>query len=258
MLWHKAWLDTRSRFLIGLAILTVIAVGVIFDYSATQRLLPLLMARDPAAPPDSELARMVREAAEIQRTYRGFVWYRAFRDNLLNLGILFAVLLGCGGLLAEAAKGSALFTLSLPVSRRELFGIRTATGIGQCFLLAMIPPLVIPLASPAIGQQYSFVDALAHGFCLFVVGAMFFSFACLLSTVFSDVWRPLLISCAAAVGIGIAEVAARASGLGVFRVMSGEAYMRNGTLPWIGLAASAMVAAALLYLAALNNERQEF
>ena len=91
-------------------------------------------------------------------------------------------------------KGSALFTLSLPVTRKELIGARAATGLAQCFAIAMIPPLVIPLLAPAIGQHFSVVDALAHGLCLFFVAAVFYSLASFLSTLFADIWRPLLIA----------------------------------------------------------------
>ena len=45
---------------------------------------------------------MIREAVEIQKDFRGFIWYQAFRQNLMQMGVFFAVLLGCGGLLSEA------------------------------------------------------------------------------------------------------------------------------------------------------------
>ena len=54
------------------------------------------------------LAGVIREAIEMQKDFRGFIWYRTFRDNLTQMGVFFAVLLGCGGLLHESSKGSAL------------------------------------------------------------------------------------------------------------------------------------------------------
>jgi ABC-type transport system involved in multi-copper enzyme maturation permease subunit len=166
------------------------------------------------------------------------------------------VLLGCGGLLSEARKGSALFTLSLPVTRRELLGTRSAVGLAQCLAIALIPPLVISLSAPVIGERFGVVDALAHGICLFFVAAVFYSLASFLSTLFGDIWRPLLIA------VGIACLAALvqviAPGLGLFHVMSGNAYFRTGTLPWAGLLTSAVLAAALLYSAAETLERRDF
>ena len=257
MLWHKAWLETRWRFISAMVILTIAAGGTVFDYLATSRLLPQLTAAGtvPAAEATG-LASAIREAIETQKDFRGFVWYRTYSDNLTSLGVFFAVLLGCGGLFAEARKGSALFTLSLPVTRRQLLGARTGAGLAQCLAIAMVPPLVIPILAPAIGQQYSLVDALAHGLCLFFVGAVFFSLASFLSTIFGDIWRPLLIAIGIACAVAVLQVLVPE--LGIFRVMSGESYFRNGSLPWAGFLTSAVLAAALLYSAAETLERRDF
>ena len=88
---------------------------------------------------------------------------------------------------------------------------------------------------------------------------MFFSLAFLLSTVFSDVWRPLLIVLCVAVVLALVEQFFRdLSRYSLFRVMSGEAYFRGGGLPWLGLLASAAVSAAMLYAATRNIARQDF
>jgi ABC-type transport system involved in multi-copper enzyme maturation permease subunit len=254
MLWHKAWLETRGRFITGLLILTVLAGAKVYEYVLAQRMMPMAEAAIENDP--SPLGAAIREAVAVQREFPGFIWYTAFRDNLTQLGVLFAVLLGCGGLLAEAKKGSALFTLSLPITRKQLLGARVGTGLAQCFVIAMVPPLAIPLLAPAVGQTYSLVDALAHGLCLFFVGALFFSLASFLSTLFNDFWRPLLIAvfiaCLAAVVQFISPE------LGLFKVMSGEAYFRNGTLPWLGFVTTAVLASALLYGAAETLERRDF
>ena len=255
MLWHKAWLETRWRFISALLILTVLSGGSVFSYLTTRQLMPELTSAAPAVE-SSGLGAAIREAIELQKDFRGFIWYRTFRDNLSNMGVFFALLLGCGGLLSESSKGSALFTLSLPVTRKQLLGARTGTGLAQLFITSMVPPLAIPLLAPAIGQQFSFVDALAHGVCIFFVAAVFFSLASFLSTLFRDIWRPLLI------GIGVACAAAivsfAAPQAGIFSVMSGESYFRTGTLPWAGLVTSAVIATALLYSAAETLERRDF
>lgn len=255
MLWHKAWLETRWRFIAGLLILTVMSGAKVYEYVVTLEMMPAAESVLAGAG-NSPLGNALREAIAVQREFRGFMWYRTFRDNLTWLGVLFAVLLGCGGLLAEAKKGSALFTLSLPVTRRQLMGVRTATGLAQCLALTMIPPLVIPVLAPSIGQQFGIVDALAHGLCLFFVAALFYSLASFLSTLFGDFWRPLLIAFMVACFAAVVQFAVPE--LGVFRVMSGETYFRNGTLPWIGFLTTAVVASALLYSAAETLERRDF
>ena len=46
--------------------------------------------------------------------------------------------------------------------------------------------------------------------------------------------------------------------LGLFKVMSGESYFRNGSLPWMGFVTTAVLASALLYSAAETLERRDF
>jgi ABC-type transport system involved in multi-copper enzyme maturation permease subunit len=255
MLWHKAWLETRWRFVAGLAILTLLTGADVYEFVVTQRMMPMADSIASTAG-DSALAAAIRDAIAVQREFRGFIWYNAFRDNLTSLGVLFAVLLGCGGLMTESRKGSALFTLSLPVTRRQLIGARFGTGLAQWFAVAMLPPLVIPLLAPAVGQQFSVIDSLAHGLCLFFVGALFFSLASFLSTLFGDIWRPLLIAVFIACVAALAQAVAPQFGL--FKVMSGESYFRTGALPWMGFVTSAVLASALLYSAAETLERRDF
>src|SRR5206468_435339 len=114
MLWYKSWLDTRWRFLIGLALLMLAAAGAVFTYPKVLQLMPMV-------PTDvgGELGRRVREAAQLSREYRGYIWSQWFRQTPTQLGTLFAVLLGSGGLFGHGSGDGALFTLSLPVSRSQ-------------------------------------------------------------------------------------------------------------------------------------------
>ena len=255
MLWYKAWLETRWRFVIGLALLMCSAAGVVFAYPKVLTLLPLV-ATDHTG---GELGRRIKEAADLARVYRGYVWSQAFRQNMAQTVTLFAVLLGTGGLLSQTSGGAALFTLSLPVSRHRLLGVRAAAGLAELFVLAMVPALLIPLLSPAVGEHYAVGAALVHGVCLFIACTVFFSLAFLLSTVFTDIWRPLLIACAAAVALALYEQVFRMfSRYSIFAVMSGETYFRGGQVPWLGLLACAAASAAMLYGAAINTARHDF
>src|SRR5687768_11322730 len=114
MLWYKAWRETRSRFLIGLALLMILAGGTVFDYLGSKQFLIQAQTMEASGP----FRELIHESMEIQRDYRGFVWFQWFRQNLAQLGTLFAVLLGSGSLLSYGSRDGVLFTLSLPVSRQ--------------------------------------------------------------------------------------------------------------------------------------------
>jgi len=256
MLWYKAWLETRWRFLIGLFLLVGSAAMIVLAYTRVIRmLLPLV----PDVTPDTQIGRELKEAAELLRSYRGYIWSQWFSQNMPQTWSIFAVMLGTGGLVAQTSRGGALYTLSMPVSRTRLLGVRAATGLSELFVLAIVPSLVLPIVSPAVGQTYGIGDALVHGVCLFVRGSTLFSLAFLLSTVFADLWRPAIIAFCALAVVGFFErIFHDALPSSLFHIMSAERYFRGQGVPWPGLIFSALVSAALVYGAVANIERRDF
>lgn len=121
MLWYKAWLETRWRFLVGLVLLMCSAAAAVLAYPRVVReLLPLV----PSADLGGVVGGLIREQANLSRTYRGYVWAQWFRQDMAQTWTIFAVLLGTGGLLSQASRGGALYTLSMPASRTRLLGVR--------------------------------------------------------------------------------------------------------------------------------------
>ena len=255
MLWYKSWLESRSRFLIGLTVLMLGAGGAVLIYPRVMELVPLANTVDAGG----ALGRRIQENAALMREYRGYVWAQWIRQTFTQLGTFFAVLLGTGGLLSHSSGSAALFTLSMPASRTRLLGIRAATGLAELLVVAVVPTLSISLISPAVGQHYSVVDATLHGVCFFMAAAAFFSLALLLSTVFSDWARPILIACGVAVVLALCEQVARGQWTyGLFRLMSGEDLFRAHRLPWLSLFGSAALSSVMLYGATRCLARQEF
>lgn len=253
MLWYKAWLDTRWRFAIGFALLVCGAWLAVFGYPRVARLVGV----SPSLDTTTEIGRRLKELVDLSRGYRGYMWTQWFRQTATQMGTLLAVILGSGSLFSYG--GGDLYTLSLPASRTRLLWARAGVGCAEILLLAFVPALVIVVMSPAIGERYSVVAALVHATCLFIAGAAFFSLALLLSTSYSDVWRPMLIALAVAFVITLAEFGVPSFGpYSILRLMSGETYFRSGHVPWLGLAASTALSAALLAAAALNLTRRDF
>jgi ABC-type transport system involved in multi-copper enzyme maturation permease subunit len=252
MLWYKSWLETRWRFLIGLGLLLLSAGGIVYVYPQVMKLLPRASELDTTG----ELGQRIREGVELSRDFRGYIWSQWMRQNLAQMATFFAIILGSGG---PYTQRSELFTLSLPASRLEVVRVRALAGLGELLVIVFVSTLAIPLVSPSVGQSYSVVSAFVHAVCAFVASAVFFSFATLLSTSFSDIWRPLLIACAVAAVTWLAgQVVRDLAPYSIFTVMNGEKYFRSGQLPWVGLAVSAALSAAMLYAAGTNIERRDF
>jgi len=254
MLWYKSWLDTRWRFLLGLTLLLVFACGTVVSFSTVQELVNSV---SPSAISGSDdLRQEFEESIELMRTFRGYVWLQWFQQNFSGLLTLFAALLGSGSLLVQSGSG-ALFSLALPVSRGRWIAARAGAGLAELLVLALAPSVAFATLAPLFGQQYSIAEALVYGTCAFVGASTFFGIAVYVSSLVNDVWRPLLITCLAAVAIAAVGLVLP-EGHGLFTAMAGGNYFEDGSLPWIDLLVSAAVAAGLLYAAAANVARRDF
>jgi hypothetical protein len=255
VLWHKSWQETQLRFYIGFILLVLLAGGGALEYPQIVKLLPAVSGADLT----SELGRRIKEAAELQRTFRGYVWSQWFRQNLPQLGTLFAILIGSGSPIAHGSRGAALFTLSLPASRTRLVAVRGAVGLVQLIVFAFVPSLVLVVMARGMGEAYSVVDVLIHGLCWFVGVSVFFALAMLLSTMFDDLLRPLLVACAIAVVVGLSSLVFEGvARYGIYALMSGETYFRTGAVPWVGLLAGAALSGAIFYAAVVNISARDF
>jgi ABC-2 type transport system permease protein len=113
-----------------------------------------------------------------------FVLFRSgveqiYEGALRYLFLVFVLVLGLGGLLQERARGSAAFTLSCPVTRTRLIGVRALIGLAEVVALALVPAFVVTILSPVVHETFPAAEALrlsarwvAGGSVLF--GASFF------------------------------------------------------------------------------------
>jgi hypothetical protein len=255
MLWYKSWLDTRWRFLLTLAVLVVLACASVFSYETMQRILAAV-PQDADLPLGDSLQEELREAIEVSRTFRGYAWSQWFGGNLGGLLTLAAALLGSGSPLVKSGSG-ALFSLALPVSRGRWIATRAGVGLVELLVIALLPSVAISALAPFVGQQFSIIDAFIYGLCAFVVATVFFGAAVYVSTLFNDVWRPLLITCLLAIAVAMAGTLLPKDH-GLFAAMEGRSYFYEGSLPWAELLTSAAAAAALVYAAASSIARRDF
>jgi hypothetical protein len=159
---------------------------------------------------------------------------------------------------ADVGRRRTLHALAA-TSRARLLGIRAATALGELAVLALVPALVVPLVSPAVGETYSVADALVYGLCMFLAGSTLFSLTFLLSTVFADVWRPpLIVLCLAGFIALVREALQGPSTASLLGVMTAESYFRSHGLPWLGLLGAVAMSLLFLYAAARNIARRDF
>jgi len=253
MLWQHAFLETRWRFLVGLVVLPLSAAFIALGYPQV-----IALSQNVTAVPDTALGREIATAMEMAKRFDSYVWSQWFQQNGAQLGAFFAVIIGTGGLLSQTAA-ARLFMLSMPVSRERLVGARAAAGLGQVLALSLAPALVIVLVSPIISRSFPVLDALAYALCAFAGCAVFFSLAFLFSSMFGNVWAPVVLAlCAGAALRMLDELTGGSGGFSLLEMMHGESYFTGQGLPWPMLFVSTGLTLALLYAGTRLIARQDF
>src|SRR5204863_7556233 len=150
-------------------------------------------------------------------------------------------------------------TLSLPVSREKLLGARAAAGLGHVVALAFVPAVVIVMVSPIIARSFPLLDALAYALCAFLGGAVIFSLAFLFSSMFNNVWAPVLLALCAGAALRVLDTfTGGMGGFSLLQMVHGESYFYGRGLPWAMLLVSALVSSALIYAGMRLVARQDF
>jgi ABC-2 type transport system permease protein len=237
VLWYKAWLETRLRFLISLGGMVLLSSYFVF-----------------------------REDRRV-RTPRAEWYYRTLHNGhtlIAVMWLLAVILLMMGGLLQEKAIGTSSFTLSLPVSRAKLLRVRILSGFLQAMALIIVPWGIMFLVASATGLANSVAQALFHVVLLAGGGTVFFALAVLTSSVIEGEYT------APAVCLGIVFIDMVALGESRFQVYSpwafvwGTEYFNRetellaGTIPWAHLIGNALLAAFLTAIAIRVIQKRDF
>jgi ABC-type transport system involved in multi-copper enzyme maturation permease subunit len=174
MLWYKAWIESRVRFLLAATVTLAMCAATVLGHDAIQA---YLAGHDGAA--------------ENYVSYIYRLWYRGAARTLF---MLFAVILGMGGLVRERELGTAVFTLALPVSRVRLMLVRAATGLFEVVALATIPAIVAIALSPIAHHSYPAAQAIEFALLWSAGGAALFSVAFLASAVLTGEYTSFVIA----------------------------------------------------------------
>jgi len=89
MLWYKAWLDTRWRFLIGVGVLALATAGCVLAYPRVLQVIAAVGNSDAAVTAIVGSSPIARErlglTLGLAGTYRGFVLSQLLQNELPQL-----------------------------------------------------------------------------------------------------------------------------------------------------------------------------
>jgi ABC-2 type transport system permease protein len=204
MLWYKAWLETRSRFLIALVGCTLLCSRLVYVF--VQKESP-------------------RQAGPI---------LHAGHETLAAIWLLGVTLLMMGGLLREYAVGTSAFTLSLPVSRIRLMWVRLATVTIEAIALAVFPWIGMLLAAKVAGKRDFLSLAGLHLLLLLIGGMLFLAFAYLVSSAVAGEYTAPVVSFGGSILLAYALSGDKLHAFSPWEFMRGSDYFHWRTGLFIG------------------------
>jgi ABC-2 type transport system permease protein len=238
MLWYKAWLETRTRFLLSLfGILGLCSLSVLHGERQAEPWTP--------------------------RAYHNYILSDGY-GMLAIMCVLSVTLLMMGGLLREQALGTASFTLSLPVSRRRHMLVRIGLGAAQALVIAVVPAVAMYVIASVCSAPFSVSQNLFRLILLLTGGAVFFAIAILITSLVPGEYTPPVVA------FGVLLLTSATLGDAKTRLFSPLAFMIGseyldhnsnllvGPIPWIGVAGWFFLAALLIWLAVCIIETREF
>jgi hypothetical protein len=256
---YKAWLETRTRVATGAIVVVALCAFMVLVHPRMMIQWPLDKIQHPEwrDPPWWD---------QVHTDYPFFLWHYLYHDMLQKAFMVFAVLLGIGGLAREAAQGTAGFTLSLPVRRRTLAAARAAVGATEIIALGIVAALTILICSAAIGEPYAAQHAFFHTGLIALAALVVLAGSLLLSTVLPGEHAPALVGLAA-VGMFNYVMAPYTDGgrvTGAIRafdfigVMAGGQGATTSDVPWTGLGVCAIGTIVALGIALGVNETRDY
>ena len=238
MLWYKAWLETRSRFLISLA--GMIAICSLWAFH---------LESDALNSTTSE--------------YYNYVLYASHSMRVM-MWILAVTLIMMGGLLREQATGVSQFTLALPVSRMRLTSVRIGMGFIQAVILAIVPWAAIFTTASIFGKTHSISQAAFYLVLLLGGGLLFFAMAVLASSLVGGEYTAPLVCYGTVIATAVAFNSRSLRPYNPWEFMLGSEYLNPRTsllvwpIPWLQAAGYIFLAALLLVISVKMVQRREF
>jgi ABC-type transport system involved in multi-copper enzyme maturation permease subunit len=251
MLFFKAWRESRARFLLSAATIAVLCTGVV-----------LLNARIQSNP--GQILPGFRAT-----TYSEHVYDFIYSGTAKGLFVMLMLFIGLSGLLRERRRGTAPFTLALPVTRSQFIGTQIVVGVLEVIGVAALPVLLIPTLSPFVGRSYPVTESLHFAVLWLGGGLMMFALAFLCSILFAGEYTALVV---AFLGLFAVPLAAQVPALEPYRVNFLQTMGEFGTmhwnpehtlllpspLPWLRLLVFFGISTTLLYAALGVAKRQDF
>ena len=238
MLWYKAWLETRARFLIALLGTSTLCGFLIYH-------------GDSEAMPYSGVS------------YYYYVLHGG-QTLLCTMWIVGATLLAMGGLLREKALGTAAFTLALPVSRTRLACVRITMALVQSAALGIAPWITMFVVAVITGKVHAVDQPVYYVLLLLTGGSILFAISLLVSSLVEGEYTAPVVSFGVIVATTVLLGDGPLRSINPYAFMHGAEYfdrhsgLMSAPFPWLHAGVNLAIAAGLTLAAIEAIRRREF
>lgn len=232
MLWIKGWYETRMRLLLLVA--ATLAMSALASGSA---------------PATANISAQGLEAA-----------------TLIGASVLAAIMLAGVGIKTQSGgfrpskglHGSMYYTLSLPVTRSWLFGVRVSLGLAETAVIHLLACCAVWLVHPAIRLHAAPSDMFKHGIAAFFCVAAVYSLGVLFATFLDDLYQTWASMFTVMAVIVILNRVPLPPSLDAFLVLSRASPLITHTMPWMAMAMLLALSAMLLLISVRIVESREY
>ena len=232
MLLYKAWVESRTRFLLSFLALAGLSVVFIFFNHDVRTVVT-----------DHDVS------------YAEYIWRGIFKGQLRDIYVVLVLLLGMGGLDRERAYGTTGYTLALPVSRWRFIAARGIAGVIETSILSFLPATLVPALSPWVHEFYSWRQALQFGVLWTVGGIFIYSMGFLASVLFSGEYSAAV---AAMIFLFAYSITADLPGVERYIIDIHDTMSGSGPHGFKTLAVISLTAAAVIGLAGSITNRKDY
>ncbi|MEW5785263.1 MAG: ABC transporter permease subunit [Bacillota bacterium] len=169
---NKEILENRVKLYLSFALLALLAVALPFLFEPT---------RDFFKNVDLSYYLDQQQLNFIGASYNNYAWSQWTGKNLTQMGVLAAIVFGMGALSGESSFGTALFLLSKPITRREIYTTKMAAGLLLLACTVIGSTLLLMLVSlwkgyPLDGGAFLTANLIAYaGLSVIYLGTALFS-----------------------------------------------------------------------------------
>ena len=240
MLWYKSWLETRSRFFLMMGVI------VLTSWYLSPEVMGRLLAR-------SKPAATFAQSGQATLISFWFVW------------TAIGVMLGGAGINTQTSRGvthgphgSMLFTLSLPVRRRRLLGVRVALGALETAFLIFFACLFVWSVSPLLRAHVGASSVLSYALVSLVGSSVFYCLSTFLATFLDEMWQNNGSFLAIGAIVFLRLPIKKFFSYDILRMLGDPTHLTVSTLPWPGILICLALSAVLLFASVQVVERKQY